>query len=92
MKLKSRHILYQLCLQTDRTPDSSGLDFLQLLLVRDCSEFCNCTEECKLTSSEGEADFCHTGRALGSASGLLKVVRCEARLESYASLNPPKIN
>lgn len=32
MKLKNRHILQRLCLQSDRPPDTSGLDFLQLLL------------------------------------------------------------
>lgn len=32
MKLKNRHVLHRFCLPSGRTPDSSGLDFLQLLL------------------------------------------------------------
>lgn len=56
------------------------------------ARFCNCTEECNctLTASEAEADFSRTGRALGSNNRLLKIKRCEAQLDSHASLNRPR--
>lgn len=61
-------------------------------LVLDCSAVFNCAEECNsvLAAREAEADFSHSGRALGSNNRLLKVKRCEAQLDSHPSLNPPR--